>query len=128
MGYVMHDAVIATTSEHRPGGLPDVAAFRESLPEEWRQLVIGPILSITNGYFTYAFLSDGSKYGWETDTQGGEYRSRFAAMFQQRFEDGSTADDVVALGYGRDFRYDLEGKSRPPRAAYVVGGEMGEGA
>jgi hypothetical protein len=104
MGYIAHDAVLVTASDYMEGrdGWPDVDAFRQSLPEEWRSLVIGPVRSITNGYLSYAFLPDGSKEGWDTSDQGDEYRQRFAALFLARYSDGSGPFDVVKVRYGGD--------------------------
>ena len=104
MGYIAHDAVLVTVSSYmtvRPG-MPDVEAFRQSLPEEWRPLIIGPVQSVINGYVSFAFLPDGSKEGWGTSDQGDEYRQRFADLFSARYEDGSSPFDVVNVRYGGD--------------------------
>ena len=98
MGTIIHDAVIVTAADYYPQ--PDIAAFRESLPDEWQRLVIGPVQSITNGYLTYAFLPDGSKEGWDTSDAGNEYRDQFAALFSFRYDDGSSPFDVVRVSYG----------------------------
>ena len=118
MGYIEHAAVIVTVSDYAnddrdlaPG--PKVEAFRESLPEEWRALVIGPVRAVVNGYGTYAFLPDGSKEGWRDSDQGDEYRSQFKAIFAFRYEDGSSPFDVVEVRYGGDFQMEFDG----PRAA-----------
>jgi hypothetical protein len=108
VGYIAHDAVLVTASDYvldsKPGGIgmPDVDAFRASLPEEWRQLVIGPVGSVVNGYLSYAFLPDGSKEGWDTSDRGDEYRRQFAALFSAGYEDGSSPFDVVTVRYGGD--------------------------
>jgi len=118
MGYIEHAAVIVTVSDYAnddrdlaPG--PKVEAFRESLPEEWRALVIGPVRAVVNGYGTYAFLPDGSKEGWRDSDQGDEYRSQFTAIFAFRYEDGSSPFDAVEVRYGGDFQMEFDG----PRAA-----------
>lgn len=121
MGYVAHDAVIVTTSDCRPGGLPDIDAFRASLPEEFQQLVIGPIPAVTNGYVSYAFLPDGSKSGWGTDMQGDDYRAGFAALFNQRYSDGTSSDAAVEVTFGGDHRSEHD----TPDAVYIAGGEQG---
>ncbi|MFG1846711.1 hypothetical protein [Micromonospora carbonacea] len=100
MGYIAHDAIIVTTSDCRPGGLPDIDAFRASLPPEFQPLVIGPVRSITNGYLSYVFLPDGSKEGWDTSDDGDDYRARFVALFDQRYEDGSTHDQWIGVRFG----------------------------
>jgi hypothetical protein len=68
MGYMRHSAVVVTAAgyamEGRVGApAPDVEAFRNSLPEDWRHLVIGPVKSVVNDYQSFAFLPDGSKEG-----------------------------------------------------------------
>lgn len=102
MGYIAHDAVIATTSDARPGGLPNVEAFRASLPEDFRALVIGPIAGVVNGYYSYVWLPDGSKEGWSDSDKGDEYRAAFVALFDQVYDDGSSHDDVVEIRFGGD--------------------------
>jgi hypothetical protein len=118
MGHIEHDAIVVTTSDNRPGGLPNIDAFRATLPEAFRPLVVGPVPSVTNGYVSYAFLPDGSKTGWGADTEGEEYREAFTALFNQQYEDGSTHDDAVALTFGNDHRE----QHGTPAAVYVGGG------
>ena len=104
MGYIAHDAVIVTISGYildRPE-MPDVEAFRASLPAEWQALIVGPAQGITNGYLTYAFLPDGSKEGWDTSDKGNEYREQFAALFSLKYEDGSSPFDVALVRFGGD--------------------------
>lgn len=101
MGYVAHDAVIVTTSDARKE-FPDIEAFRASLPEKFRPLVIGPIEAPMNGYISYAWLPDGSKEGWDDSNEADEHRARFVALFDQRYEDGSSHDDVVQVRFGED--------------------------
>lgn len=110
MGYVVHDAVIVTTWRHSDQW-PDVDAFRESLPEHWRPLVVGPISSITNFDTTWFFGPDGSKSGWDTDAEGERYRRQFEELFTGQ----EYGFDVVRLAYGADFKYDHP----EPRAEYV---------
>lgn len=116
MGYIAHDAIIITVSDYAndrdfaPG--PKVKAFRESLPQEWQALVIGPIHAVVNGYDTYAFLPDGSKENWGTSDQGDEYRRQFKAIFTFQYEDGSSPFDVIEVRYGGDFQVEFDG----PRA------------
>lgn len=107
MGYMAHDAVIVTVSGYvrdlsEPPTMPDVEAFRDSLPEEWRPLVIGPVRGLVNDYLTFAFLPDGSKEGWETSDQGDDYREQFAGLFSFRYEDGSSPFNVVHVRFGGD--------------------------
>jgi hypothetical protein len=107
MGYIAHDAVLVTLSDyvqdrHAEPSMPDVDAFRASLPEEWRPLVVGPIKALINGYISYAFLPDGSKEGWPPSDAGDEYRDQFAALFSFTYEDGSSPFDVVRVRFGGD--------------------------
>ena len=112
MGYIAHDAVIVTVSDYVYGRemdpRPKLEAFRASLPEEWRPLIIGPVPSLTNGYDTYVFLPDGSKEGWDTSDQGDKYREEFLAIFSPRYDDGSSPFDWVELTYGGDFEAELD--------------------
>lgn len=103
MGHIVHDAVIVTGMVFGEDQPPDIAAFRESLPEEWRPLVIGPVKSITNGYLTFVFLPDGSKSGWETDAAGDGFREQFVNLFQEsKTSWGYCPWDIIELGYGAD--------------------------
>jgi hypothetical protein len=61
--------------------LADLTAFRESLPEDWRRLVVGPIEGIVNGDQWIVFLPDGSKEGWEPSHRGDKYRAQFVERF-----------------------------------------------
>jgi len=109
MGYMLHDAVIVEISGYVADGttpsapvMPDIAAFRESLPENWRPLVIGPVQTVANGNYVAAFLPDGSKEGWPDSDAGDEYREQFIKLFDFAYEDGSTPFDVVAVRFGGD--------------------------
>ncbi|MER5312736.1 hypothetical protein ABT034_33745 [Streptomyces sp. NPDC002773] len=105
MGYISHDAVIAVTHDCRPGGLPDIEAFRASLPEYLQPLVIGPIAAPLNGYVSYAFLPDGSKKGWDASNEAEQYRRRFSDLFET-YADGTGSDDVAGVAFGGDHRSD----------------------
>jgi hypothetical protein len=103
MGYIVHDAVVVTVS----GGIdppPDVEAFRQSLPDKWRRLVIGPVEGVVNGDHSYAFLPDGSKEGWPDSDDGDQYRKQFIRLFDFAYEDGSTPYDVAEIRFGGDER------------------------
>ncbi|WP_020135112.1 hypothetical protein [Streptomyces sp. 351MFTsu5.1] len=115
MGSIVHDVIVVTTVDFRPGGLPDIDSFRASLPEDFRQLVVGPIPAALNGYVSYAFLPDGSKEGRAASNEGDDYRARFAALFDQSFTDGDGHEDVVSLGYGPDHR----SRFHHPVACYI---------
>lgn len=115
MGRIVHDAIVVTTVDFRPGGLPDIDTFRASLPEDFRPLVVGPIPAPIGGYVSYAFLPDGSKEGRAASNEGDDYRARFAALFDQSFTDGDGHEDVVSVGFGPDHR----SRFRHPVACYI---------
>lgn len=100
MSYVRHNTVVVTAAGHamRGAGAPDVDAFRRSLPEEWRHLVVGPVGSAVEDYQSFVFLPDGSKEGWPESDLGDEYRERFIGLFSfAHEEDWSTPFDVVIV-------------------------------
>lgn len=103
MGYIAHDAVIVVTEDYREGGLPDMDAFRASMPEHFRHLVIGPVQTVANGSTCYVFLPDGSKEGWVDSDLGDEWRRRFKELFRLAYDDGSSPDDVVSVRFGGDY-------------------------
>lgn len=101
MGYMRHNAIIVTAAGYAMRGsgkdVPDVEAFRRSLPEQWQRLIIGPVESVVNDYQTFAFLPDGSNEGWDESDQGDEYRKQFLGLFSFAWEDGSTPFDVLIV-------------------------------
>ena len=90
MGTYIHRAVIAGmppwldsepyASRYREAE-GKLAAFRESLPDDWRALVVGPVAAIVNGFQWVIFLPDGSKEWWDTSDEGDVYREQFMAIF-----------------------------------------------
>lgn len=107
MGYIAHDAVIVTIDPSPRFPAPDIDAFRASLPEEFRPLVVGPIPSVANAYVTYVFAPDGSKEGWEDSDAGDRYREQFKDLFRGAYEDGSSPLDWVHVRFGGDYKYDI---------------------
>lgn len=107
MGYIRHDAVLVTVAGYMEGkpDMPDVAAFRQSLPESWRPLVIGPVKTVANGDLNFAFLADGSKEGWSDSDDGDEYRFKFIELFGAAYGDGSSPFSVAQVRYGGDEPY-----------------------
>ena len=93
MGYILHAAIIAPYpsladaklgepwQRHRTEADAKLAGFLESLPEDWRRLVVGPVEALTNGEAWLTFLPDGSKEGWDLSKEGMEYRIRFGELF-----------------------------------------------
>jgi hypothetical protein len=97
VGYIAHDAVLVTGYRSASVEVPDLEAFRASLPEPFRQLVIGPIDAAVNGYVTFAFLPDGSKEWWGTSDDADTARSAFVSLFD------ASRWDVVAVRWGGDY-------------------------
>jgi hypothetical protein len=102
VGYMRHNAVIVTASGYvfrgqREIPVPDIGAFRESLPEKWRRLVIGPVQSVAEDYASFAFLPDGSHEGWPDSGDGDRYRQQFIDLFSFACEDSSTPFDVLVI-------------------------------
>lgn len=107
MEYTRHDAVIVTAHEYAFNGkmgIPpiDVEAFRASLPERWRPLLVGPIPAVVNHYLTYAFLPDGSKEGWDDSADGDTYRKQFIELFPSYADDEHGPYNVVSIRFGGD--------------------------
>jgi hypothetical protein len=100
MGRMMHDAVVVVTHDGRPGGLPDMDAFRAGLRPEFRPLVVGPVVTRFNGCAMYAFLPDGSKEGWPPSDEGDRAREAFKDLFRHRYNDGSTGDEWTHVRFG----------------------------
>lgn len=96
MGYFAHDTVLATSWY---SDCPDIEAFRQTLPEKWRPLVIGPIPGVVNFGQFYAFLPDGSKEGWQDSHDGDKYRQQFIELFKD-----AKYPDVVTVRFGGDYQ------------------------
>jgi hypothetical protein len=101
MGITRNDAVIVTARRGHEN-MPDVEAFRESMPAEFRPLLVGPIPAVVNNNITYFFAPDGSKEGSDTSDEGDGWRQLFIDLFGFRYPDGSTPFQVVAVRYGGD--------------------------
>jgi hypothetical protein len=89
MGYIAHHAVLISVPGHIVKGtypnlrrkMPDLDAFREALPEEFRPLLIGPVQTAINNDYTIVFLPDGSKEGWDTSDRGDRIRADLLTLF-----------------------------------------------
>lgn len=92
MGTIIHEAVLVVTDSD---SAPDISAFRDSLPEEFRPLVIGPVALGASA--SYAFLPDGGKEGKDTSRASDGHRERFLELFASA-HDG----DVVSVRFGSD--------------------------
>lgn len=111
MTEIVHNAVLvqvasfvydATLPAHPP--MPDVDAFRESMPEELRPLLVGPVPNIINGGAWFVFGPDGSKEGWSESDLAELWRRRFIELFSFVYEDRSSPYDVVYVRWGGDKR------------------------
>jgi len=54
-----------------------VESLRAKIPEPFRQLIVGPVKGVANGYAWFAFFPDGSKEGWSLSAEGDQYRDWF---------------------------------------------------
>lgn len=100
MGYIKHRLLVAQLPYEwngRDQKLTEFTAWRDQLPEEWRHLIIGPVMSIRNGYeWVITFLPDGSKEGWDASKEGYQYAREFTEMFTGDFY------QVIELTWGDD--------------------------
>jgi hypothetical protein len=112
MGYMRHHSVLVVVNDYALGQsyMPDVEAFRQSLPEGWRPLIVGPIVTPVNGYLLYAFLSDGSKEDWPESDAGNKYRDAFVELWNWGYSDGSSPFDVTRVRHGGDDEHLTEAK------------------
>jgi hypothetical protein len=101
MGYIKHDAVVAVTNDYsRIGGKNTTAlvvAFRETMSEECRRLLVGPVSGLVNGDDFWCFLPDGSKEDWETSDEGQSWRDAFRALLR-----ANAPAEYVAVAFGGD--------------------------
>ena len=95
MGYIAHEAVIASTygEEQRER----IECFRELLPVKWRGSLVGPIPAQTNGDDFWAFMPDGSKEGWPTSDVGEGLRDEFVGLLRHM------RVDFVSVRFGGDY-------------------------
>lgn len=97
MGYIRHRLLVSqlpALEPHRSEKLAELTAWRDSLPEDWRRLIVGPVKGIVNGDEWVVFLPDGSKEGWADSKQGWDYAQQFAALV------GPDQFDLVELTWG----------------------------
>lgn len=121
MGYDAHHAVVV----HIAGWvtmpdiardrvkMPDLDALRAEMPEDFRQLCVGPIPTAINGDYVAVFLPDGSKEGWAHSDIGDLWRARFIDLFAWEFGDGSSPFDVASIRFGGDDPHLAWMKQRP---------------
>lgn len=103
MGHVIHQAVIATWNGYVHDGkqreipAPDIEAFRDSMPEKLRPLLIGPFTSPINDYRTAVFLPCGSKTGWNDADEHEHWQEKFLDLFDHRYDDGGSPLTAVRV-------------------------------
>lgn len=101
MGYIKHDAIVALTDDYTSTGRDNttalVAAFRETIPEPYRRLLVGPVGGIANGGAFWCFLPDNSKEGWEDSDNAEHWRAAFATLLREH-----VPSEYVAVSFGGD--------------------------
>ena len=110
MGYIKHEAVIITATNHYKGDgeitypvRDAIEALRAEMPEKIARL-LSPMLGVgVNGTYSYCFAPDGSKEGWPDSSEGDEWRERV-------IQTALKADEwinVVHLAFGGDYGVEL---------------------
>ena len=105
MGYFRHQAVVVVMNDFDDTQKNAIEAF-STLQEEMGALdqevpnppccIVGPVTGI-NGYYSWAFLPDGSKEGWNPSDTADDFRERFIEIAQS-----SEHASVVELQLGGD--------------------------
>jgi len=99
MGVINHNAIIATTWDHKDSEAK-MKEFIASLPYG-EQLLFVWRDSPYNGFTTVIMVPDGSKEGWGASDEIDNLRDRFvAAIESMKYEDGSNPWRWVEVGYG----------------------------
>lgn len=115
MGYMAHHALIVYIPSYfvekghsliyPEKKMPDIEAFRAALPENFRQLLVGPVQTAANGDYVLVFLPDGSKEGWDISDEGDAIRDALAKMFDVRYDEDAhycSPFQVVEVRFGGD--------------------------
>jgi len=101
-----HDVVIVTApiwafADPYADLAPDAARFRAGLPEDYQRLLIGPAISVVNGFLTWIFTSDGHYENWDDDAaEAAALRAEFIALWDVAYPDGMEPFAVVHISYG----------------------------
>lgn len=112
MGVIIHRAVIVTTRDYNQPQyqndygplvvMPDIGAFRAEMPMALRQLLVGPVLGLSNGFVSYFWAPCGAKSGSALDRDMAEWRQRFIELWEPRQDEMVCPYDVVEIEYGQD--------------------------
>jgi len=95
MGYIAHDTILASTWKTEQHDA--ITAFRDSLPEKWQPLLVGPVPALVGGGSFWAFMPDGSKEGWDTSNDGDLHRDAFVRLL------GEVNGTFVGVCWGGDY-------------------------
>lgn len=97
MGYIRHNAIVATTWDRHGIDAAATEARRIGLH------VLGPDVADVNDWFTICIPPDGSKEGWEESDQGDEKRAAFRTWLASKVsEDGGYYFEWCEVAYGND--------------------------
>ena len=103
MGYIKHHAIVVTSFDDALA--KEAHKKAEKLGNTTTEVVESPV----NGYYSFLIVPDGSKEGWPESDEGDVSRQRFIAWaIQQRYDDGSSALDVVEVMYDEENRTGVE--------------------
>lgn len=107
MGYMVHHAIIVTSSDQKLiNAAYDKAIDLFCTSDDWITTNITPIvMSRTNSYHTFLIPPDGSKEGWETSNVADENRRKFVEWLDaKRYNDNSTRIHWAEIQYGDEER------------------------
>lgn len=81
---------------------PNIDRFLAGMPEDYRRLLVGPAVSVVNGFLTWVFAADGHyEENWETEVAIADaLRAEFIALWDVTYPDGMEPFAVVHLRYG----------------------------
>jgi hypothetical protein len=83
MGYVRNDTILVEVAWDQDRVAQILAGFRSQLPEQWRPLLVGPVVALANGSHYWTFHPDGSKEWWDTSDEGDVHRAALIALLEQ---------------------------------------------
>jgi hypothetical protein len=95
MGYIRHNAIIATFYERGPA--EEFIFFAVSIGATVSEAIESPL----NGYVSVFIAPDGSKEGWSDSAVGDVQRAAIIEYLdRRRYDDGSAPFDWVEVQYG----------------------------